>query len=582
MPRISKVLIANRGEIAVRVIRAARDAGLASVAIYADQDRDARHTKLADEAYALDGTTSADTYLVVAKILSIARRSGADAVHPGYGFLAENASFARAVIDAGLIWIGPSPEAIDKLGDKVSARHIAEKVGAPLAPGTLNPVADASEILDFVDQHGLPVAIKAAFGGGGRGLKVARTREEVAEKFESATREAVAAFGRGECFVEKYLDRPRHVETQCLADAFGKVVVISTRDCSLQRRHQKLVEEAPAPFLTEEQTALLYSASKAILHEVGYVGAGTCEFLLGSDGTVSFLEVNTRLQVEHTVSEEVTGIDLVREQFRLAEGGRLDYDDPAPRGHSFEFRINGEDPGRGFLPSPGPVNVLRMPGGPGVRVDSGVTTGDVITGAFDSLLAKLIITGSSREDALERARRALDEFEVAGLPTVLPFHRAVVRDPAFTSEPFSIFTRWIETEFAGGIEPWSGSLTDAPAPKPRHSVVVEVDGKRIEVTLPAKLLGTGSAASAVAPRRRASGLAASASTGDSVKAPMQATVVKLAVADGDLVVKGDLILVLEAMKMEQPLTAHKDGTIANLNAHVGATVSSGHLLLNIV
>jgi acetyl-CoA/propionyl-CoA carboxylase, biotin carboxylase, biotin carboxyl carrier protein len=582
MPRISKVLIANRGEIAVRVIRAARDAGLASVAIYADQDRDARHTKLADEAYALDGTTSAETYLVVAKILSIARRSGADAVHPGYGFLAENASFARAVIDAGLIWIGPSPEAIDKLGDKVSARHIAEKVGAPLAPGTLNPVADASEILDFVDQYGLPVAIKAAFGGGGRGLKVARTREEVAEKFESATREAVAAFGRGECFVEKYLDRPRHVETQCLADAFGKVVVISTRDCSLQRRHQKLVEEAPAPFLTQEQTALLYSASKAILHEVGYVGAGTCEFLLGGDGTVSFLEVNTRLQVEHTVSEEVTGIDLVREQFRLAEGGRLDYDDPAPRGHSFEFRINGEDPGRGFLPSPGPVNVLRMPGGPGVRVDSGVTTGDVITGAFDSLLAKLIITGSSREDALERSRRALDEFEVAGLPTVLPFHRAVVRDPAFTSSPFSIFTRWIETEFAGGIEPWSGSLTDAPAPKPRHSVVVEVDGKRIEVTLPAKLLGTGSAASAAAPRRRASGLAASTSTGDSVKAPMQATVVKLAVADGDLVVKGDLILVLEAMKMEQPLTAHKDGTIANLNAHVGATVSSGHLLLNIV
>ncbi|GAB3029649.1 biotin carboxylase N-terminal domain-containing protein [Parafrigoribacterium mesophilum] len=566
------------------MIRAARDAGLASVAIYADQDRDARHTKLADEAYALDGTTSADTYLVVAKILSIARRSGADAVHPGYGFLAENASFARAVIDAGLIWIGPSPEAIDKLGDKVSARHIAEKVGAPLAPGTLNPVADASEILEFVDSYGLPVAIKAAFGGGGRGLKVARTREEVAEKFESATREAVAAFGRGECFVEKYLDRPRHVETQCLADAFGKVVVISTRDCSLQRRHQKLVEEAPAPFLTQEQTALLYSASKAILHEVGYVGAGTCEFLLGSDGTVSFLEVNTRLQVEHTVSEEVTGIDLVREQFRLAEGGRLDYDDPAPRGHSFEFRINGEDPGRGFLPSPGPVNVLRMPGGPGVRVDSGVTTGDVITGAFDSLLAKLVITGSSRQDALERARRALDEFEVAGLPTVLPFHRAVVRDPAFTSEPFSIFTRWIETEFAGGIEPWSGSLTDAPASKPRHSVVVEVDGKRIEVTLPAKLLGGSGAsgASVAPPRRRTSGLAASTSTGDSVKAPMQATVVKLAVADGDSVVKGDLILVLEAMKMEQPLTAHKDGTIANLNAHVGATVSSGHLLLNIV
>jgi Acetyl/propionyl-CoA carboxylase, alpha subunit len=583
MPRISKVLIANRGEIAVRVIRAARDAGLASVAVYADQDRDARHVKLADEAYALDGTTSADTYLVVAKILSIARRSGADAVHPGYGFLAENAEFASAVIDAGLIWIGPPPEAIEQLGDKVSARHIAERVGAPLAPGTLNPVSDPREILDFVDQYGLPVAIKAAFGGGGRGLKVARTRDEVAEKFESATREAVAAFGRGECFVEKYLDRPRHVETQCLADAFGKVVVVSTRDCSLQRRHQKLVEEAPAPFLTPEQTELLYTSSKAILREVGYVGAGTCEFLIGSDGTVSFLEVNTRLQVEHPVSEEVTGIDLVREQFRLAEGGSLDYDDPAPRGHSFEFRINGEDPGRGFLPSPGPVNVLRMPGGPGVRVDSGVTTGDVITGAFDSLLAKLVITGSSREDALERARRALDEFEVAGLPTVLPFHRAVVRDPAFTSEPFSIFTRWIETEFAGGIEPWSGSLTDAPAPKPRTSVIVEVDGKRIEVTLPAKLIGsTGSGSSVAAPRRRASGLAVSTSSGDSVKAPMQATVVKLAVADGDTVVKGDLILVLEAMKMEQPLTAHKDGTVANMNASVGATVSSGHLLLNII
>jgi acetyl-CoA/propionyl-CoA carboxylase, biotin carboxylase, biotin carboxyl carrier protein len=583
MPRISKVLIANRGEIAVRVIRAARDAGLASVAVYADQDRDARHVRLADEAYALDGTTSAETYLVIAKILSIARRSGADAVHPGYGFLAENAEFARAVIDAGLIWIGPPPAAIEQLGDKVSARHIAERVGAPLAPGTLNPVSGTREILDFVDTYGLPVAIKAAFGGGGRGLKVARTREEVGEKFESAVREAVTAFGRGECFVEKYLDRPRHVETQCLADAFGKVVVISTRDCSLQRRHQKLVEEAPAPFLTPEQTELLYTSSKAILHEVGYIGAGTCEFLIGSDGTVSFLEVNTRLQVEHPVSEEVTGIDLVREQFRLAEGGALEYDDPAPRGHSFEFRINGEDPGRGFLPSPGPVNVLRVPGGPGVRVDSGATTGDVITGAFDSLLAKLIITGSSRTDALERARRALDEFEVAGLPTVLPFHRAVVRDPAFTSEPFSIFTRWIETEFAGGIEPWSGSLTDAPAPKSRRHVTVEVDGKRIEVTLPAKLIGgAGSGSSVMAPRRRASGLAASTSTGDSVKAPMQATVVKLAVADGDTVVKGDLILVLEAMKMEQPLTAHKDGTIANMNASVGATVSSGHLLLNIV
>jgi acetyl-CoA/propionyl-CoA carboxylase, biotin carboxylase, biotin carboxyl carrier protein len=582
MARITKVLIANRGEIAVRVIRAAKDSGIASVAVYADQDRDARHVKLADEAYALDGSTSAETYLVIEKILSVARRSGADAVHPGYGFLAENASFAQAVMDAGLIWIGPSPEAIDKLGDKVSARHIAEKVGAPLAPGTLNPVSGAQEVLDFVDIHGLPVAIKAAFGGGGRGLKVARTREEIPELFESATREAVAAFGRGECFVEKYLDEPRHVETQCLADAHGNVVVISTRDCSLQRRHQKLVEEAPAPFLTESQIEALYTSSKAILKEVGYLGAGTCEFLVAKDGTISFLEVNTRLQVEHPVSEEVTGIDLVREQFRLAEGEEIGYDDPVAVGHSFEFRINGEDPGLGFMPAPGPVNVLRFPGGPGVRVDSGVTTGDVISGAFDSLLAKLIVTGSSREDALERSRRALDEFEVAGLPTVLPFHRKIVRDPAFTSNPFSIYTRWIETEFDNDIEPWSGSLADAATPAARHNVVVEVEGKRIQVSLPTKLLPAsgGSVANAPAPKRRGAS-SVSTVTGDSVKAPMQATIVKLAVAEGDVVVKGDLILVLEAMKMEQPITAHKDGTVTGINASVGTTVSSGHLLLNI-
>ena len=568
----------------MRVARAAKDSGIATVAVYADQDRDARHVKIADEAYALEGTTSAETYLVIDKMLSIARRSGADAVHPGYGFLAENAAFAQAVIDAGLIWIGPSPSAIEQLGDKVSARHIAEKVGAPLAPGTLNPVADASEVLDFVDTHGLPVAIKAAFGGGGRGLKVARTREEVPELFESATREAITAFGRGECFVEKYLDKPRHVETQCLADQYGKVVVISTRDCSLQRRHQKLVEEAPAPFLSDEQNALLYESSKAILREVGYVGAGTCEFLVAADGTISFLEVNTRLQVEHPVSEEVTGIDLVREQFRLAEGGALDYDDPAPRGHSFEFRINGEDPGRNFMPSPGPVHVLRKPGGPGVRVDSGVTTGDVISGAFDSLLGKLIVTGHNREDALERSRRALDEFEVAGLPTVIPFHRAIVRDPAFTSSPFSVYTRWIETEFVNDLEPWSGSLEDAAPAQARRTVVIEVDGKRIEVSLPESLgaAPTGGAALTPAPRRRAGAGAVVTATGDSVKAPMQATIVKFAVGNGDKVVKGDLVLVLEAMKMEQPLTAHKDGTIADISTAVGATVSSGHLLLNIV
>jgi acetyl-CoA/propionyl-CoA carboxylase biotin carboxyl carrier protein len=582
MPRITKVLIANRGEIAVRVIRAAKDSGIASVAVYADQDRDARHVKLADEAYALDGATSADTYLVIDKILSVARRSGANAIHPGYGFLAENAQFAQAVIDAGIIWIGPSPDAIEKLGDKVSARHIAEKVGAPLAPGTLNPVSGADEVLEFVDIYGLPVAIKAAFGGGGRGLKVARTREEIPELFESATREAIAAFGRGECFVEKYLDEPRHVETQCLADSHGNVVVISTRDCSLQRRHQKLVEEAPAPFLSQEQIDSLYTSSKAILKDVGYVGAGTCEFLVAKDGTISFLEVNTRLQVEHPVSEEVTGIDLVREQFRIAEGGVLDYGDPVPHGHSFEFRINGEDPGLNFLPSPGPVNTLRLPGGPGVRVDSGVTTGDVITGAFDSLLAKLIVTGSSREDALERSRRALDEFEVTGLPTVLPFHRKIVRDPAFTSSPFSIYTRWIETDFVNDIEPWTGEREyDGAGTSSRHKVVVEVEGKRVSVSLPNKLLpASGSLANVAAPKRRASG-AVSSATGDSVKAPMQATVVKLAVKDGDKVVKGDLVLVLEAMKMEQPITAHKDGTINSVAATVGATVSSGHVLLNI-
>ncbi len=496
MPRISKVLIANRGEIAVRIIRAARDAGKASVAVYADQDRDALHARLADEAYALNGTTSADTYLVIDKIISVARRSGADAVHPGYGFLAENADFARAVIDAGLTWIGPSPASIEQLGDKVSARHVAEKVGAPLAPGTIEPVKDASEVIAFADEVGLPVAIKAAFGGGGRGLKVARTRDEVESQFESATREAIAAFGRGECFVEKYLDKPRHVETQCLADEHGNVVVVSTRDCSLQRRHQKLVEEAPAPYLTAAQTERLYESSKAILREVGYVGAGTCEFLIGADGTVSFLEVNTRLQVEHCVSEEVTGIDLVREQFRIAEGGVLDYSDPVARGHSFEFRINGEDPGRNFFPAPGPVHAFHAPSGPGVRVDSGVVSGDVVSGSFDSMLAKLVVTGATRAEALERSRRALAEFEVTGLPTVLPFHRAVVSDPAFATsddEPFSVYTQWIETDFQNDIPAWSGSPEELPAPADRESVVVEVQGKRIEVTMPS-IVGVGGAA----------------------------------------------------------------------------------------
>ncbi|MGO3190809.1 MAG: acetyl/propionyl/methylcrotonyl-CoA carboxylase subunit alpha [Microbacterium sp.] len=584
---IEKVLIANRGEIAVRIIRAARDSGISSVAIYADQDRDAMHSRLADEAYALGGDTSATTYLQIDKILSIARRSGADAVHPGYGFLAENAEFARAVIGAGMIWIGPSPEAIESLGDKVTARHVAEKVGAPLAPGTPGPVETADEVVAFAKEHGLPIAIKAAYGGGGRGLKVARELDEVAELFESATREAVAAFGRGECFVEKYLDKPRHVETQCLADAAGNVVVISTRDCSLQRRHQKLVEEAPAPFLTDAQNDLLYSASKAILKEVGYVGAGTCEFLIGADGTVSFLEVNTRLQVEHPVSEEVTGIDLVREQFRIAAGGTIDYDDPKPQGHSFEFRINGEDPGRGFLPQPGPIHVFKTFGGPGIRLDSGVTAGDAVSGAFDSLLAKIIVTGKNREEALERARRALDEFEVAGLPTVLPFHRQVVRDAAFTAPDgvFGVFTRWIETEFENDIPPWDGELDAPAAAESRHTVVVEVAGKRLEVSLPDRVTVAAGAAgrpAAVPPSRRSHATTASAgASGDAVKSPMQASIVKITVEDGQEVVKGDLVVVLEAMKMEQPLQAHKDGVIGNINAAAGTTVSAGHQLLTI-
>ncbi len=587
MPRIAKVLIANRGEIAVRIIRAARDAGIVSVAVYADQDRDALHVRLADEAYALEGTTSAETYLSIEKILSVLRRAGADAVHPGYGFLAENADFARAVIGAGATWIGPSPDAIEALGDKVTARHVAEKVGAPLAPGTPGPVSGADEVVAFAQQYGLPIAIKAAYGGGGRGLKVARELDEVAELFESATREAITAFGRGECFVEKYLDKPRHVETQCLADAAGNVVVISTRDCSLQRRHQKLVEEAPAPFLTEEQNRILYESSKAILREVGYLGAGTCEFLIGADGTISFLEVNTRLQVEHTVSEEVTGIDLVREQFRIAEGELIGYDDPAPIGHSIEFRINGEDPGRGFLPQPGPVKVFKTFGGPGIRLDSGVTAGDVVSGAFDSLLAKLIVTGRDRAEALARARRALDEFEVAGLPTVIPFHRDVVRQPAFTAEDgvFGVYTRWIETEYVNEIPAWDGELSDIVQPEQRHTVVVEVGGKRLEVSLPDRIAAapaqTGRPA-AVPPSRRSHQTTANAgASGDAVKAPMQATIVKVAVSEGQQVVKGDLVVVLEAMKMEQPIQAHKDGVVGAINAAAGTTVSAGHQLLTI-
>jgi acetyl-CoA/propionyl-CoA carboxylase biotin carboxyl carrier protein len=583
--RITKVLIANRGEIAVRIIRAARDAQIKTVAVYANQDINSQHVKLADEAIALYGTTSAETYLVIAKIITAAKRTGADAIHPGYGFLAENADFARAVIDAGIIWIGPTPEAIERLGDKVSARHVAEKVGAPLAPGTINPVTSAEEILEFVDTHGLPVAIKAAFGGGGRGLKVARTREEIPELFDSATREAVAAFGRGECFVEKYLDKPRHVETQCLADSAGNVVVVSTRDCSLQRRHQKLVEEAPAPFLTDEQRDLLYSASKNILKEVGYVGAGTCEFLIGSDGTITFLEVNTRLQVEHPVSEEVTGLDLVREQFRIAEGGLVEYPDPVVTGHSFEFRINGEDAGANFRPTPGPVKLLRIPGGPGVRVDSGVVAGDVVSGSFDSLLAKLIVTGTDRKDALAKARRALSEFDVVGLPTVLPFHRLVVNDPAFAPEgdaPFSVYTSWIESEFVNTVEPAPASNSPIEATDTRHSVVVEVDGKRLEVTVPDSLLPTSQRVhKPQAPARSQTSGGSGGSGGNSVASPMQATVIKVEVKPGDAVVKGQTVVVLEAMKMEQSIPAPRDGVVASVGAEVGTTIKAGHVLITL-
>ncbi len=583
--KITKVLIANRGEIAVRIARAARDSGIASVAVYADQDRDAMHVKLADEAYALHGTTGPETYLVIEKILDVAKRSGADAVHPGYGFLAENADFARAVIAAGLIWIGPSPEAIERLGDKVSARHVAEKVGAPLAPGTINPVSGAAEVLDFVKIHGLPVAIKAAFGGGGRGIKVAYKQEEVQELFESATREAIAAFGRGECFVEKYLEKPRHVETQCLADAYGNVVVVSTRDCSLQRRHQKLVEEAPAPFLTDEQIKRLYDSSKEILREVGYQGAGTCEFLVAQDGTISFLEVNTRLQVEHPVSEEVTGLDLVREQFRLAEGGKLEYGDPEVRGHSFEFRINGEDAGRNFMPAPGPVHTFKAPSGPGVRVDTGIESGDVISGSFDSMVAKLIVTGATRQQALERSRRALAEMAVEGLPTVLPFHRKIVNDPAFIGDDaagkFGIYTRWIETEWVNDIPAWNGIAEDGDEPTERSSVTVEVGGKRIEVSLPSHLGISGAASKTTkAPKRKNAGaVSGSGQSGNAIKAPMQSTVVKIAVEVGQEVAEGELVVVLEAMKMEQPLTAHRAGKIKAISGKVGETVPAGTVLL---
>ena len=570
---MKRVLIANRGEIAVRVIRACQDHGLESVSIYSDEDRNSLHAQMATYSYALGATAPISTYLNIPRIIEVAKQSGADAVHPGYGFLSENALFAQSVIDAGLIWIGPPPSAIKALGDKVSARKIAAKAGAPLVAGTADPVDNAEEIIAFAKEHGLPVAIKAAHGGGGRGLKIAHTFEEIPEAFASAVREAIAGFGRGECFVERYLEKPRHVETQLLVDKSGHAVVVSTRDCSLQRRHQKLVEEAPAPFLIEGQIEELYRSSKAIMKEVGYVGAGTCEFLIGADGTISFLEVNTRLQVEHTVSEEVTGIDLVRQQFRIAMGEELGFDDPEIRAHSFEFRINGEDPGRSFLPAPGRITQWQIPTGPGVRVDAGFKNGDTIGGNFDSLLAKLIVTGATRVEAVQRARRALSEFKVGGLATALPFHRAIMEDPAFT-ENFTIHTSYIENEFKNEIPPFAQSALESQTHAASEHLVTEINGKRFEIFVHAP--------EPVHKRHRAKQGASGASTGTALTSPMQGTVVKIAVEEGQIVEAGELIIVLEAMKMEQPLIAHRSGVISNLSAVIGETVSSGSTLCDII
>ncbi|MEO6955524.1 MAG: acetyl/propionyl/methylcrotonyl-CoA carboxylase subunit alpha [Antricoccus sp.] len=582
---INKVLVANRAEIAVRVIRACKDAGIASVAVYAEPDMDAPFVRMADEAIALGGQTSGETYLDIRKIIAAALKSGADAIHPGYGFLSENADFAQAVIDANITWIGPSPQSIRDLGDKVTARHIATKAGAPLVPGTNDPVSGPDEIIAFAKEHGLPVAIKAAFGGGGRGLKVARSEAEIPELFASAVREAESAFGRGECFVERYLDKPRHVEAQVIADQHGNVIVVGTRDCSLQRRFQKLVEEAPAPFLTDAQRAQIHSSAKAICKEAGYYGAGTVEYLVGVDGTISFLEVNTRLQVEHPVSEETSGMDLVREQFKIAMGEKLEItQDPTPRGHSIEFRLNGEDAGRGFLPAPGTVTRFVAPSGPGVRLDSGVESGTVIGGQFDSLLAKLIISGATRAQAIERSRRALDEMQIDGMATVLPFHRAVVRDDAFTAptgtaDSFTVHTRWIETEFDNQIEPFVDAA-EAAESVPRQQLVVEVDGRRVEVSLPGELsFGSGGGTAKKKPARRGGGSGSgAAASGDAVTAPMQGTIVKVAIEEGQQVASGDLLVVLEAMKMENPVTAHKDGVITGLTVEVGGSVTQGVVL----
>lgn len=586
--KITKILVANRGEIAIRVIRAARDAGIPSVAVYAEPDANAPFVSLADEAFALGGQNSAESYLVFDKILDAAKKSGANAIHPGYGFLSENGDFAEAVINAGLIWIGPSPQSIRDLGDKVTARHIAQRAKAPMAPGTKEPVKDVNEVVAFAEEFGLPIAIKAAFGGGGRGMKVAYTKEEVPELYESATREALAAFGRGECFVERYMDKARHVECQVLADMHGNVIVAGTRDCSLQRRFQKLVEEAPAPFLTEEQRTTLHESAKRICKEAGYYGAGTVEYLVDSTGLINFLEVNTRLQVEHPVTEVTTGLDLVREQFRIAEGKELHIkQDPTPRGHAFEFRINGEDAGSNFMPAPGAITKYVEPSGPGVRMDSGVREGSVVGGQFDSMLAKLIVFGETREEALQRSRRALSEYVIEGMPTVVPFHRHIVENPAFVGDDthFDVYTKWIEEEWENPIPPYvdPADAEEAEEATPNQKVVVEIDGRRVEIALPGDLAlaGGGAGGAKKKAKKRRSGGSKAGVSGDAVAAPMQGTVIKVNVEDGQEVAEGEVVVVLEAMKMENPVKAHKSGVVTDLAVSAGEGVTKGSVMMEL-
>ena len=586
--KITKILVANRGEIAIRVIRAARDAGIPSVAVYAEPDANAPFVSLADEAFALGGQNSAESYLVFDKILDAAKKSGANAIHPGYGFLSENGDFAEAVINAGLIWIGPSPQSIRDLGDKVTARHIAQRAQAPMAPGTKEPVKDVNEVVAFAEEFGLPIAIKAAFGGGGRGMKVAYTKEEVPELYESATREALAAFGRGECFVERYMDKARHVECQVLADMHGNVIVAGTRDCSLQRRFQKLVEEAPAPFLTKEQRTTLHESAKRICKEAGYYGAGTVEYLVDSTGLINFLEVNTRLQVEHPVTEVTTGLDLVREQFRIAEGKELHIkQDPTPRGHAFEFRINGEDAGSNFMPAPGAITKYVEPSGPGVRMDSGVREGSVVGGQFDSMLAKLIVFGETREEALQRSRRALSEYVIEGMPTVVPFHRHIVENPAFVGDDthFDVYTKWIEEEWENPIPPYvdPADAEEAEEATPNQKVVVEIDGRRVEIALPGDLAlaGGGAGGAKKKAKKRRSGGSKAGVSGDAVAAPMQGTVIKVNVEEGQEVAEGEVVVVLEAMKMENPVKAHKSGVVTDLAVSAGEGVTKGSVMMEL-